>query len=76
VLDYLKRHPDMAVMCIVDRADISAAAKFLLCRSDAVALYEQDLMTSFARFHYIVGGDVMGRLTLVLTPEPKLADIR
>ena len=76
VLDYLERHPDMAVMCIVDREDISAAAKFLLCRSDAVALYEQDLMTSFARFHYIAGGDVNDRLTLVLTPEPRLADIR
>ena len=51
----------------------SAAAKFLLCRAEALPLYEQDLMTSFARFHYIVGGDVMGRLTLVLTPEPRQA---
>jgi len=76
VLDYLKRHSDMAVACIIDREDISAAAKFLLCRADAVALYEQDLMTSFARFHYIAGGDLNDRLTLVLTPEPKLADIR
>jgi hypothetical protein len=75
VLDYLKRHPDMVVACIVDREDISAAAKFLICRADAVALYEQDLMTSFARFHYTVGGDVMDRLTLVLTPEPKFADV-
>ena len=75
VLDYLKRHPEMVVLCIVDREDITAAAKFLICRSDAVALYEQDLMTSFARFHYIVGGDVMDRLTLVLTPEPRMADV-
>ncbi len=75
VLDYLKRHPDMVVMCIVDREDISAAAKFLLCRAEAAERYEKDLMTSFARFHYIVGGEVMGRLTLVLTPEPKFADI-
>jgi hypothetical protein len=75
VLDYLKRHPDMVVVCIVDREDISAAAKFLICRADAAALYEQDLMASFARFHYTVGGDVMDRLTLVLTPEPTLADV-
>jgi predicted O-methyltransferase YrrM len=75
VLDYLKRHPDMVVVCIVDREDISAAAKFLLCRADAAERYEQDLMASFARFHYIVGGQVMHRLTLVLTSEPKLADI-
>jgi predicted O-methyltransferase YrrM len=75
VLDYLKRHPDMVVVCIIDRQDISAAAKFLICRSEAVALYEQDLMTSFARFHYTVGGDVMDRLTLVLTPQPRMADV-
>ena len=75
VLDHLKRYPDMRVVCIVDREDISAAAKFLLCRADAAMLYEQDLMTSFARFHYTVGGDVMDRLTLVLTPEPRLPDL-
>ena len=75
VLDYLARHPEMRVMCIIDREDISAAAKFLLCRAEAVALYEQDLMASFARFHFIVGADVMGELTLVLTPEPRLGDV-
>jgi hypothetical protein len=75
VLDFLVRHAEIRVMCIIDREDISAAAKFLLCRADAVARYEQDLMASFKRFHYIVGADVMGRLTLVLTPEPRLADI-
>lgn len=75
VLDYLKRHPEMVVACIIDREDISAAAKFLLCRLDAVTLYESDLMTSFARFHYIVGADVMDRLTLVLTPQPTVAEL-
>jgi predicted O-methyltransferase YrrM len=75
VLDYLKRHPDMVVACIVDREDISAAAKFLLCHAEAAERYEQDLMTSFARFHFTAAGRVMGRVTLVLTPEPKLADI-
>ena len=29
VLDYLRRHPEMCVMCIIDREDIVAAAKFL-----------------------------------------------
>ncbi len=75
VLDYLKRHPDMVVLCIVDREDISAAAKFLLCRADVAVRYERDLMTSFSRFHFTAAGKVMGRVTLVLTPEPKLADI-
>ena len=75
VLNYLDRHPGMVVMCIVDREDISAAAKFLLCRADAAARYEQDLMASFPRFHYTVGAEVRGRLTLVLTPKPTIADI-
>ena len=38
VLDYLKRHPDMVVVCIIDREDISAAAKFMLCRAEAAAV--------------------------------------
>jgi predicted O-methyltransferase YrrM len=72
MLDYLARHPEMRLMCIIDRESITAAAKFLLCRSDAVARYEQDLMMSFARFHYALGGDMIGYMTLVLTPDPTL----
>jgi hypothetical protein len=75
VLDYLARHPEMCAFAIIDREDIVAAAKFLLCRKGAVALYEQDLMTTFARFHYIVGADVAGHFSVVLTPEPRLADV-
>ncbi|HEX2215200.1 MAG TPA: class I SAM-dependent methyltransferase, partial [Xanthobacteraceae bacterium] len=75
VLDYLSRHRDMRVMCIIDREDIVAATKFLICRDHAAALYEQDLMQSFARFHHIVGADVMGHFTLVLTPQPRDGDV-
>lgn len=75
VLDYLKRHPEMRVLCIIDRESITAAAKFLICRADRIERYEHDLMTSFARFHYSVGADVLGRLTLVLTPDPTLPDV-
>ncbi|BAT58493.1 hypothetical protein GJW-30_1_01019 [Variibacter gotjawalensis] len=75
VIDYLKRYPEMVVMCIVDRQDIVAAAKFLICRNDAVALYEQDLMTTFARFHFISGADMLGHFTLVLTPQLGNVDV-
>lgn len=75
VIDYLKRHPEMVVMCIVDRQDIVAAAKFLICRKDAVPLYEQDLMETFARFHFITGADMLGHFTLVLTPCPRDVDV-
>jgi predicted O-methyltransferase YrrM len=75
VFDFLKRHPEMVVMCILDREDISAAAKFLICRNEAVALYEQDLMERFARFHFTPGADVMGHFTLVLTPQLREVDV-
>jgi hypothetical protein len=75
VLDYLDRYPEMAVLCIVDREDISAAAKFLLCRKSAADGYERDLMTSFAGCHYPFAAKIRGRTTLILTPEPKLAFI-
>jgi len=68
VLDYLKRHPEMRVLCIIDRESITAAAKFLICRIDRVAKYEQDLMSSFAKFHYVLGCDFGGHFTLILTP--------
>jgi predicted O-methyltransferase YrrM len=75
VLDFLTRHPEMRVLCIIDREDIVAAAKFLLCRADAIALYEPDLMETFARFHFILGADMVSHLALVLTPHPRLAEI-
>jgi predicted O-methyltransferase YrrM len=76
VLDFLARHPDMRVLCIIDREDIVAAAKFLLCRADAIAPYERDLMETFARFHFIMGAEMVSHLALVLTPQPRLAEIR
>src|SRR5262245_2782814 len=67
VFDFLARHAEMRVLCIIDREDIVAATKFLLCRADAVALYEQDLMAAFAPFHFIMGADMGAHLALVLT---------
>jgi predicted O-methyltransferase YrrM len=75
VHDYLKRHPDMRLMCVIDREDIVAAAKFLICRADAVRLYEEDLMRSFAAQHFILGGDALGHHCVVLTPQPRLAEV-
>jgi len=75
VLEFLKRHPEMRVFCIVDRESITAAAKFLLCRAEWVDRYQRDLMASFPQFHYLLGADVMGQLALVLTPDPTLPAI-
>ena len=75
VLEYLARHPEMRVLCIIDRESITAAAKFLICRTDRAKDYEEDLMTDFAKFHYQLGATIAGHLTLVLTPDPRLPKI-
>jgi hypothetical protein len=73
---YLQAHPEMRLLCVIDREDVVAAAKFLICRAEAAALYEQDLMASFRNVQYIMGGDALGHHCVVLTPEPKVAAIR
>ncbi len=73
---WLRAHPEMRLFCVVDREDVTAAAKFLIGRADAVALYEADLMERFRPVQYIMGGDALGHHCVVLTPHPKLAAIR
>jgi predicted O-methyltransferase YrrM len=75
VHDYLKRNPQMRLMCVIDREDIVGAPKFLICRAEAVNLYETDLMESFKAQHFTMGGDAIGHLCVVLTPHPRLADV-
>lgn len=76
VHDHLKRNPDMRLLCVIDREDIIRAPKFLLCRAEAVKLYETDLMDSFKAQHLTIGGDAMGQVCVVLTPDPHVADVR
>lgn len=75
VMKYLADHPEMRVLCVVDREDIVAAPKFMLCRAEAVPLYEDDLMQSFAPFHYVLGADFSDHWCVVLTPRPRLAAV-
>lgn len=75
VHEWLERHPDMRVVCVVDREDIVAAAKFMICHKDAVALYEQDLMDSFKPQHFVLGSEWERYFCVVLTPKPRLAEV-
>jgi len=75
VYEYFARHPEMRLLCVVDREDIVAAPKFLICRGDALALYEQDLLGAFSRFHFILNADMETYFALVLTPRPRLAEV-
>ncbi len=72
---WLEANPDMRLMCVIDREDIVAAPKFLICSVDAVPLYENALMSHFARFHFVLGGDALGHHCVVLTPRPRIAEV-
>src|ERR1044072_2565412 len=75
VYEWLERHPDMRVVAVIDREDIVAAAKFMICHKDAVALYEQDLMDSFKAQHFVLGSEWERYFCVVLTPHPRLAEV-
>lgn len=75
VHDWLERHPDWRVLCVIDREDIVAAAKFVLCHKDVVPLFEQDLMTTFKAQHWVLGSEWERYFCVVLTPHPRLAAV-
>lgn len=75
VHEWLERHPEMRVLAIIDREDIVAAAKFLICRREAVPLYAGDLVDRFAAQHWTLGSEWERYTSLVLTPNPRLAEV-
>lgn len=75
VHDWLAQHPEMRMLAILDREDIVAAGKFMICRAEAVDLYGQDLVDAFPQHHYKLGADCEGYHAVVLTPQPRLADV-
>ncbi len=72
---WLVRHPEMQVLAVIDREDIVAAAKLMICRREAVALYGQDLVDAFPQHHYKLGSSWGDYDAVVLTPHPRLAEI-
>ena len=75
VHEWLEQHRDWRVLCVIDREDIVAAAKFLLCHKDTVPLFEQDLMTTFKAQHFVLGSEWERYFCVVLTPQPRLAEV-
>jgi hypothetical protein len=73
VHEWLERHPDWRVLCVIDREDIVAAAKFVLCHKDVVPLFEQDLMDTFKPQHWVLGSEWERYFCVVLTPHPRIA---
>ena len=73
VHEWLKAHPDMRVFCVIDREDIVAAPKFMLCKHDAYQLYEQDLLDAFPEWHFEAASQWGQWIAIVLTPHPRFA---
>ena len=75
VWEWMERHRDLRVLCVIDRQDIVAAAKFVICHKDVVPLFEQDLMDSFKPQHFVLGSEWERYFCVVLTPNPRLAEV-
>jgi hypothetical protein len=60
---------------VVDREDIVAATKFMICREEHMAFYTEGLMRTFPQHVWPLGADFGDYKALVLAIEPKLARI-
>jgi hypothetical protein len=75
VQDYLQRHPEMVVLCIIDRETIVAATKFVLCQAAWFKRYEEKLLEAFKDNVWPLGADFEPHWCLVLSLDTRLADI-
>jgi hypothetical protein len=75
VYEWMERHPDLRILCVIDREDIVAAAKFVICHKDVVPLFENDLMADFKAQHFVLGSEWERYFCVVLTPNPRLAEV-
>ena len=75
VHEYLQRHPEMCVLCIIDRETVVAATKFVLCRTDWFKRYEARLLEAYKDNVWPLGADFEPHWCLVLSLDTRLADI-
>jgi hypothetical protein len=73
--EFLRAHPDLQVFCVIDREDIVAAAKFMICREEQAAFYRDALARAFPAHVWPIGADFVAYKALVLAIEPRLAKI-
>ena len=75
VQQYLETHPDMCVLCVIDRETIVAATKFVLCRKDWFKCYEEQLLADYKANVWPLGADFEPHWCLVLSLDTRLANI-
>ena len=72
---YLEQHPEMTVLCIIDRETIVAATKFVLWRADWFKRYESVMLDAFKPWIWPLGADFEPHWCLVLSQDTRLAAI-
>lgn len=72
---YLAAHPEMTVLAIIDRETITAATKFVLCRTDWFKRYEEALLKAYEKNVWPMGADFEPHWCLVLSLDTRLAAI-
>jgi Methyltransferase domain len=75
VHEYLGRHPEMCVLCIIDRESVVAATKFVLCQRDWFKRYEDELLEAYRANVWPLGADFEPHWCLVLSLDTRLASI-
>lgn len=75
VQEYLERHPEMVVLCIIDRETIVAATKFVICRAEWFKRYEERMLVEFKDQIWPLGADFEPHWCLVLSLDTRLAAI-
>jgi predicted O-methyltransferase YrrM len=75
VHEFLGRHPEMCVLCIIDRETVVAATKFVLCRTEWFKSYEARLLDAYKDNVWPLGADFEPHWCLVLSLDTRLAEI-
>lgn len=75
VLEYLARHPEMTVLCIIDRETVVAATKFVLCRAEWFKRYEERLMEAYKDNIWPMGADFEPHWCLLLSLDTALPQL-
>lgn len=75
VQKYLERHPEMVVLCVIDRENIVAATKFVLCGADWFKRYEEPMIPIFKEQTWPMGANFEPHWCLVLAPDTRLAAV-
>ena len=72
VHEYLQRHPEMTVLCVIDRESLTAASKFVLCEAAWFKRYEAVLLEDYKAHIWPMGARFEPHWCLVFSPDTAL----